>query len=89
MNVRQTKAGGTAAVIEWRLTWCKQCGSIYFIRPWSGGLCDDCQRCDRDCENCKFPDCIMDDVTEEELVAANRRDKDARKMSKKDTCGNT
>ena len=30
--------------------------------------------CDRDCFHCEFPDCVMDDETENEVEAAEKRD---------------
>lgn len=66
----------TARVL--RLAWCKECGRLRWVEDLTGGRCNNC-RCDRDCEYCVLPDCIVDDVSEEEAAAADRRDKRAKK----------
>ena len=31
--------------------------------------------CDHDCLHCKYPDCITDEMTDEEILESDRRDK--------------
>lgn len=38
--------------------------------------------CTRDCFNCPYPDCIMDDETPAEIGAAERRDREAMRQGK-------
>ena len=59
--------------------WCKMCHRLYFVHPGEldTGRCVN-HRCNRDCERCPFPDCIVEDENEDEIVAARQRDSVAR-----------
>ena len=65
-----------------RLSWCYRCGKIFWIDAKFDGLCCACRGCDRDCEHCIYDDCVVDDITEEEAVAAENRDLYAKKLRK-------
>lgn len=67
-----------------KCAWCEKCKRLYFILGEYTGLCPDCE-CDRDCEHCPYPDCRVEAVSQEEIDAAERRDKIALKERKK--CG--
>lgn len=40
-------------------------------------------KCNRDCFNCQYSDCVVDSITADELRASNKRDKKAMYSEKK------
>lgn len=66
------------------LSWCTKCGRIYWVTENSNGLCAECS-CNRDCEHCPYPDCIVDSETQDEIEAAEMRDRKVKKERKNET----
>ena len=58
--------------------WCRKCKSLFWVTPDSGGLCPKC-RCNHDCLNCTFTDCIYDGEDEAEIAASEQMDRMIRK----------